>query len=136
MPIKICSIFTIKNTSKIAKVTTHNFKKGKINMIFRTNKITNYTKIDNRYLEDKSISLKAKGLLTLMLSLPNDWKFNINGLCLLCKESKNAVNSAIKELKDNKYLEVEKTYDESGRFIYEYIIYEYPDNPTGNLDLP
>lgn len=135
-PLKICIIFTIKNTSKIAKVTTHNFKKGKINMIFRTNKITNYTKIDNRYLEDKSISLKAKGLLTLMLSLPNDWKFNINGLCLLCKESKNAVNSAIKELKDNKYLEVEKTYDESGRFIYEYIIYEYPDNPTGNLDLP
>ena len=135
-PLKICSIFTIKNTSKIAKVATHNFKKGKINMIFRTNKITNYTKIDNRYLEDKSISLKAKGLLTLMLSLPNDWKFNINGLCLLCKESKNAVNSAIKELKDNKYLEVEKTYDESGRFIYEYIIYEYPDNPTGNLDLP
>lgn len=126
----------MKNVSKIAKVTTHNFKKGKINMIFRTNKITNYTKIDNRYLEDKSISLKAKGLLTLMLSLPNDWKFNINGLCLLCKESKNAVNSAIKELKDNKYLEVEKTYDESGRFIYEYIIYEYPDNPTGNLDLP
>ena len=135
-PLKICSIFTIKNTPKIAKVATHNFKKGKINMIFRTNKITNYTKIDNRYLEDKSISLKAKGLLTLMLSLPNDWKFNINGLCLLCKESKNAVNSAIKELKDNKYLEVEKTYDERGRFIYEYIIYEYPDNPTGNLDLP
>ena len=126
----------MKNVSKIAKVATHNFKKGKINMIFRTNKITNYTKIDNRYLEDKNISLKAKGLLTLMLSLPDNWKFNVNGLCLLCKESKNAVNSAIKELKDNKYLEVEKTYDESGRFIYEYIIYEYPDNPTGNLDLP
>ena len=135
-PLKICSIFTIKNTSKIAKVTTHNFKKGKINMIFRTNKITNYTKIDNRYLEDKNISLKAKGLLTLMLSLPDNWKFNVNGLCLLCKESKNAVNSAIKELKDNKYLEVEKTYDESGRFIYEYIIYEYPDDPKGHLDLP
>ena len=135
-PLKICSIFTIKNTPKIAKVATHNFKKGKINMIFRTNKITNYTKIDNRYLEDTNISFKAKALLTLMLSLPDNWKFNVNGLCLLCKESKNAVNSAIKELKDNKYLEVEKTYDESGRFIYEYIIYEYPDNPTGNLDLP
>ena len=126
----------MKNVSKIAKVATHNFKKGKINMIFRTNKITNYTKIDNRYLEDKNISLKAKGLLTLMLSLPDNWKFNVNGLCLLCKESKNAVNSAIKELKDNKYLEVEKTYDESGRFIYVYIIYEYPDDPKGHLDLP
>ena len=105
-------------------------------MIFRTNKITNYTKIDNRYLEDKNISLKAKGLLTLMLSLPDNWKFNVNGLCLLCKESKNAVNSAIKELKDNKYLEVEKTYDVSVRFIYEYIIYEYPDEPKGYFDLP
>ena len=52
-------------------------------MIFRTNKITNYTKIDNRYLEDKNISLKAKGLLTLMLSLPDNWKFNVNGLCLV-----------------------------------------------------
>ena len=134
--LKICSVFTMKNVSKIAKVATHNFKKGKINMIFRTNKITNYTKIDNRYLEDKNISLKAKGLLTLMLSLPDNWKFNVNGLCLLCKESKNAVNSAIKELKDNKYLEVEKTYDESGRFIYVYIIYEYPDDPKGHLDLP
>ena len=126
----------MKNVSKIAKVATHNFKKGKINMIFRTNKITNYTKIDNRYLEDKNISLKAKGLLTLMLSLPDNWKFNVNGLCLLCKESKNAVNSAVKELKDNKYLEVEKTYDESGRFIYVYIIYEYPDDSKGHLDLP
>ena len=73
-------------------MATHNFKKGKINMIFRTNKITNYTKIDNRYLEDKNISLKAKGLLTLMLSLPDNWKFNVNGLCLLCKERKNAIN--------------------------------------------
>ena len=41
-------------------------------MVFRTKKITNYTKIDNNYLEDKNISLKAKGLLTLMLSLPDD----------------------------------------------------------------
>ena len=105
-------------------------------MIFRTNKVTNYTRVDNRYLEDKNISLKAKGLLTLMLSLPDNWKFNVNGLCLLCKESKSAVNNAIKELKNNKYLEVEKYYDESGRFIYEYIIYEYPDDPKGHLDLP
>ena len=73
---------------------------------------------------------------TLMLSLPDNWKFNVNGLCLLCKESKSAVNNAIKELKNNKYLEVEKYYDESGRFIYEYIIYEYPDDPKGYLDLP
>ena len=103
-------------------------------MIFRTNKITNYTKIDNRYLEDKNISLKAKGLLTLMLSLPDSWKFNINGLCLLCKESKDAVRNAIKELKENHYVETERTFDENGRFYYEYFIYENPADHKAKLD--
>ena len=125
-PLKICSVFTIKNTSKIVKVAIHNFKKERIIMIFRTNKITNYTKIDNRYLEDKNISLKAKGLLTLMLSLPDSWKFNINGLCLLCKESKDAVRTVIKELKENHYIETERMFGENGRFYYEYYIYEIP----------
>lgn len=64
-------------------------------MVIRTEKITNYTKIDNTYLEDKKISLKAKDLLTLMLSLPDDWKFNVKGLCLLCKESKLAITNAL-----------------------------------------
>ena len=73
-------------------------------MVIRVEKVTNYTKIDNNYLEDKNISLKAKGLLTLMLSLPGDWRFNIKGLCLLCKESKLAVTNALKELEENRYL--------------------------------
>lgn len=105
-------------------------------MIFRTNKITNYTKIDNRYLENKNISLKAKGLLTLMLSLLDSQEFNINGLCLLCKESKDAVNNAIKELKENHYVEIERAFDENGRFYYEYFIYENPYNHKWNVDLP
>ena len=67
-------------------------------MVIRTEKLTNYTKIDNTYLEDKNISLKAKGLLTLMLSLPDVWNFNINGLRLLCKESRLAITNALKEL--------------------------------------
>ena len=103
-------------------------------MVIRTEKVTNYTKIDNNYLEDKNISLKAKGLLTLMLSLPDGWKFNINGLCLLCKESKDADTYEIKELKENHYVEMEKTYDDNGRFIYEYYIYENPDDTKANLD--
>ena len=103
-------------------------------MVIRTEKVTNYTKIDNNYLEDKNISLKAKGLLTLMLSLLDDWKFNIKGLCLLCKESKLAVNNAIKELKENHYVEIEKNYDDNVRFIYEYYIYENPDDTKSNLD--
>ena len=103
-------------------------------MIFRINKITNYTKIDNRYLEDKNLSLKAKGLLTLLLSLHDSWNFNINVLCLLCKESKDAVRTAIKELKENHYVEMEKTFDENGRFIYEYFIYENSDDCKANTD--
>lgn len=86
-------------------------------MIFRTNKITNYTKIDNRYLEDKKIYLKAKGLLTLIFSLSDSWKFNINGLFLLCKESKDAINTAIKELKENYYVEMKTTFDETEDLI-------------------
>ena len=105
-------------------------------MVIRTEKITNYTKIDNNYLEDKSISLKAKGLLTLMLSLPDDWKFNIKGLCFLCKESKLAVANALNELKDNNYLEIEKSYAYDGKFIYEYIIYENPYSLKAFTDLP
>ena len=118
----------------MANVATHKFKKGKTIMIFRTSKITNYTKIDNRYLEDKNISLKAKGLLTLMLSLPDSWRFNIKGLCLLCKESRDAVRNAIEELKENHYVETERTFDENGRFNYEYFIYENPDDHKAKLD--
>ena len=105
-------------------------------MVIRTEKITNYTKIDNNYLEDKNISLKAKGLLTLMLSLPDNWKFNVKGLCLLCKESRLAITNALNELKENNYLEIEKGYDCNGKFIYEYIIYENPYIPKAFTDLP
>lgn len=105
-------------------------------MVIRTEKITNYTKIDNNYLEDKNISLKAKGLLTLMLSLPDNWKFNVKGLCFLCKESKLAVTNALNELKENNYLEIEKGYGYDGKFIYEYTIYENPYSLKAFTDLP
>ena len=93
-------------------------------MVIRTEKLTNYTKIDNTYLEDKNISLKAKGLLTLMLSLPDVWNFNINGLRLLCKESRLAITNALKELEENRYLIIEKCHSKDGKFLYNYIVYE------------
>ena len=93
-------------------------------MVIRIEKLTNYTKIDNTYLEDKNISLKVKGLLILILSLPDAWNFNINGLRLLCKESKLAVTNALKELKENNYLEIEKGHFKDGKFLYNYIAYE------------
>ena len=93
-------------------------------MVIRTEKLTNYTKIDNTYLEDKNISLKAKGLLTLMLSLPDAWNFNINGLRLLCKESRLAITNALKELEENRYLIIEKGHSRDVNFLYNYIVYE------------
>lgn len=93
-------------------------------MVIRVEKVTNYTKIDNNYLEDKNISLKAKGLLTLMLSLPDAWNFNTNGLRLLCKESRLAITNALKELDKNRYLIIEKGHSEDGKFLYNYIVYE------------
>ena len=61
-------------------------------MVIRTEKLTNYTKIDNNYLEDKNISLKAKGLLTLMLSLRDNWNYNYKIYRLYPKEYKELIS--------------------------------------------
>ena len=73
-------------------------------MFYREEKVFNYTKMSNYHLKDKNLSLKAKGLFSIILSLPNNWQFSNEGLCSLCKEGKMAVDNAIKELKDNGYL--------------------------------
>ena len=83
-----------------------------------------YTIMSNYHFKDRELSLKAKGLLSLMLSLPGDWRFNIKGLCLLCKESKLAVTNALKELEENRYLIIEKGHSRDGKFLYNYIVYE------------
>lgn len=95
---------------------------------FRVEKNKNYTVMSNIHLRDKNLSYKAKGLLSFMLSLPDDWDYSINGLVSLSKERSKAVRSAIKELEDNKYLVRERNHLENGRFDYDYIIYEVPCN--------
>lgn len=95
---------------------------------FRVEKNKNYTVMSNIHLRDKNLSYKAKGLLSFMLSLPDDWDYSINGLECLSKEGKKAVRSAIKELEENKYLVRERNHLENGRFDYDYIIYEMPYN--------
>ena len=73
-------------------------------MVFKIEKNKNYTVMSNYHLRDKNLSLKAKGLLSFMLSLPEDWDYSINGLVSICKEEETAIKSALKELKINKYL--------------------------------
>lgn len=107
--------------------------------VFRVNKDKNYTVVSNYHLKDKRLSLKAKGLLTVMLSLPDDWDYSAAGLVAICKEGESAVKAALKELKDCKYLIIDKLKPgESGsaQFEYVYNIYEQPHDQGGeNLPL-
>lgn len=82
--------------------------------------------MSNYHFQDKEISLKAKGLLGLMLSLPSNWDYSVNGLVTIVKENKAAVQSALKELEEHKYLKRTRVQDETGRFDYVYDIYEKP----------
>lgn len=99
--------------------------------IFRTHKNQNYTVMSNYHLKEKNMSLKAKGLLSVMLSLPDDWDYSLAGLVAICKENETAVKSALKELKGFGYIRIDKLMPnetESGRIEYVYNVFEQPQN--------
>ena len=98
-------------------------------MIIRVLKNENYTTMSNYHFKEKNMSLKAKGLLSLILSLPDNWNYSIGGLVAICKENETAVKSALNELKDNNYVVVTKenpTKSNGGRIKYTYEVYEEP----------
>ena len=95
----------------------------------RVHKTKNYTVMSNTHLRDKNLSLKAKGLLSVMLSLPDNWEYSIAGLVAISKENETAVKSALNELKDNNYVVVIKekpTKNNGGRIKYSYDVFEEP----------
>lgn len=94
--------------------------------MIRVNNTKGFTVMSNYHFQDKGISLKAKGLLGLMLSLPSNWDYSVNGLVAIVKENKAAVQTALKELEEHKYLKRTRVQDETGRFDYIYDIYEKP----------
>ena len=111
--------------------------------VFRLERTQDYTVMSNHHLRDKRLSLKAKGLLSQMLSLPDDWDYTLSGLAYINRESKDAIRSAVNELERAGYVQRHQTTDVSGKFsVNEYIIYERPvsgnpspekpssDNPT------
>lgn len=104
-------------------------------------KRTSYTTIDNNILKNKNLSLKARGLLVTMLSLPDEWDYTVNGLCKILKDGKTSIQSALKELEEAGYLVRIQTKDSNGKFsCADYTLYEVPlsdkpmtENPsTGN----
>lgn len=97
--------------------------------VIRVNHTSNYTVMSNYHLRDKCLSLKAKGLLSQMLSLPPTWDYTVAGLVAINQEKESAITGALKELRVNGYLIVTKKYPnetDSGRFEYAYDIYEHP----------
>ena len=92
--------------------------------IFRVEKDKNYTIINNNYLRDKNLRLESIGLLTIILSLPNDYKINMNNLINLSKENYRTIKLILKELKENGYVQINKQRDEKGHYFYDYIFFE------------
>ena len=108
--------------------------------VLRVHKNNDFTIMSNHHLKNIELSLKAVGLMSKLLSLPDDWNYSIAGLVKICKEGETAVRAALHELIDEKYVYVEKlppNYSKSGRFEYIYHIYEitYKDMPDG-LECP
>ena len=87
---------------------------------------TGYTTMCNYHFQDKNLTLKAKGLLGLMLSLPKNWDYSINGLATLSKDGRDSIRSCLDELKQAEYLIIDKFKAEKGRFRYKYRIYYLP----------
>lgn len=95
--------------------------------VCRVEKSKNYTVMSNYHLTDRGLSLKAAGLLSKILSLPEDWDYTIEGLASICREGKDAVRSAVEELEAAGYIIRRQTHSAAGTFAgNEYIIYEYP----------
>jgi hypothetical protein len=104
--------------------------------VFRIHKNKNYTAMSNYHLRDKNLSYKAKGLLSMMLSLPDDWDYSIKGLEKISKEKEVAIKDTLNELKRYNYLIVNKDRNEKGLFNYEYNIYEKPGVCYPGVDNP
>lgn len=101
--------------------------------VFRVKKTKDYTVLSNYHIKDKNLSLKAKGLLTVLLSLPENWDYSINGLVAISKEGRDGITSAIKELESKGYLKRTQEKDKDGRFKgYNYDVFEKPfaENPS------
>ena len=84
-------------------------------VVFRVVKTKNYTMMSNQHLKDKRLTLKAKGLMSVMLSLPENWDYTLRGLAAISKEGVDAISEAVKELERSGYVIRNRKRDERGR---------------------
>ncbi len=105
--------------------------------VFRVEKTKDYTVMSNHHLRNTALSLKAKGLMSLMLSLPEDWDYTLKGLACICKDGVDSISGAIKELERHGYLSRKRLRLPNGRLgDIEYTIHEQPENPVTEPNRP
>lgn len=113
--------------------------------VYRVQRTRDYTVMSNYHLRDKNLTLKSKGLLSMILSLPDEWNYTTRGLAAICKEGVDAIGSALKELETAGYIVRRQLRGANGRITdTEYIIYERPhpkedstpDTPAPGTDSP
>lgn len=99
--------------------------------IIRVEKTKNYTVMSNQHLRDQALSLSARGLMSMMLSLPDDWDFSIAGLSTLCKEGAQVIRRCLSEMEKAGYLTRKRVNGGGGHFTYEYTLTETPSPCNG-----
>ena len=105
--------------------------------VFRIERTKNYTVMSNYHLRDKALSLKSKGLLSMMLSLPEDWNYTTRGMAKICKEGVDAIGGALRELETAGYIVRHQLRDRQGRISdTEYVIYEQPQPKAPDMPHP
>ena len=105
--------------------------------VCRVEKNKNYTTMSNFHLRDPNLSNKARGLLSTMLSLPEDWDYTTRGLARICKDGVDGITAQLKELEQYGYLIRHRIRDSNGRIVdMEYVIYEKPHTASPDTEMP
>ena len=105
--------------------------------VCRVEKNKNYTTMSNYHLRDPNLSNKARGLLSTMLSLPDNWDYTTRGLAKICKDGVDGITAQLKELEQYGYLIRHRIRDTGGRIVdMEYIIYERPHTASPDTEKP
>lgn len=103
--------------------------------VFRIEKTRDYTVMANHHLRNTALSLKAKGLLSLMLSLPEDWDYTTKGLARICRDGVDSICATVRELEDAGYIIRERVRNANGRLgSIEYTIWSSPDRRNLNRE--
>lgn len=126
-------------TDKTLKINTFQTMRKEVSgmAVFRIEKTRDYTVMSNHHLRNTDLSLKAKGLLSLMLSLPEDWDYTMKGLAHICKDGIDSISGGIRELEAHGYLIRERIRNENGQLgSIEYTILEQPKPPAPMQEPP